>query len=281
MSIPADQVAACHASLNAKESRLLSLAMFRSWSTSYSIRLLARDLRQTEAKTLKDIESINELGDFITVSDGNITTPITIVAKDFINSQRSKSIAGGLATKAESQRKKNIDKDQQNGTLEDLRARPTLQSGPTVGLGPESKEVSKEVSKKGNAAPPSFESKKEKPEPSPDARSCIDHLNQLSGKSFKHQMRSDLNARISENGVQPVLDVIAAKCKQWNDDSKMRPYLRPETLFNRTKFEGYLEASKSQPTPAAKIRTPEEQAAYEARLLVGLNSNGTKWSPPE
>ena len=254
----------------------MGLAMFKSWDHKYSISMLSRDLRQTEAKTLKEIEALNLLGNLIIIDSGNVTTTFTETARAFLSVQQNASKRGGEATKTAFERKKNIDKDQQKGTLEEP---PALHE-----VGPRKKERKKESTKgecEGNAATPSIESKKEKPEASPDSRTAIDLLNQLSGKAFKHQPRSDLNARITENGVQPVLDVITAKCGQWNDDTKMRQYLRPETLFNRTKFEGYLEASKSQPTPAAKTRSPEDQAAYEARLLVGLNSNGTKWSPPE
>ena len=281
MSIPAVEVGSLLLPLSTNESRLVTLTMFRSWGKPYSIKQLARDMRQTEKKVQKAIIELNELGNYIVSDDVNVTTQITIDATEFIDSQRSKSKAGGAATKAAIELKKNIDKDQQKGTFDEPRARPDSDSG----LGPSKvSKVSnerKEIRKEADAAPPSIESRKVKPEASPDSRTAIDLLNQLSGKAFKHQLRSDLNARISENGVQPVLDVITAKCSQWNDDTKMRQYLRPETLFNRTKFEGYLEASKSQPTPAAKTRSPEDQAAYEARLLVGLNSNGTKWSPPE
>jgi hypothetical protein len=35
--------------------------------------------------------------------------------------------------------------------------------------------------------------------------------------------------------------VIDKKCAEWLGDSKMEPYLRPETLFG-TKFESYLNA---------------------------------------
>lgn len=34
--------------------------------------------------------------------------------------------------------------------------------------------------------------------------------------------------------------VIAVKCRLWSADPKMRPYLRPQTLFGREKFEQYV-----------------------------------------
>jgi uncharacterized phage protein (TIGR02220 family) len=40
--------------------------------------------------------------------------------------------------------------------------------------------------------------------------------------------------------VQECKAVIARKCREWKDKPDMRKYMRPETLFNRTKFESYL-----------------------------------------
>ena len=40
--------------------------------------------------------------------------------------------------------------------------------------------------------------------------------------------------------VQDCKTVIARKFREWSSDDKMRMYLRPETLFNATKFEQYL-----------------------------------------
>lgn len=34
--------------------------------------------------------------------------------------------------------------------------------------------------------------------------------------------------------------VVIKKCREWGEDEKMSHYLRPETLFNKTKFESYL-----------------------------------------
>lgn len=40
--------------------------------------------------------------------------------------------------------------------------------------------------------------------------------------------------------VQDCKTVVARKFREWSSDDKMRMYLRPETLFNATKFEQYL-----------------------------------------
>lgn len=41
--------------------------------------------------------------------------------------------------------------------------------------------------------------------------------------------------------------VIDRKAAEWGNDPRMRQYLRPETLFNRTKFEGYAAEVNGQP----------------------------------
>lgn len=47
-------------------------------------------------------------------------------------------------------------------------------------------------------------------------------------------------ARLREGAtVEDCRAVIAKKCREWLGDTKMNLYLRPETLFNRTKFAGY------------------------------------------
>ncbi len=71
-----------------------------------------------------------------------------------------------------------------------------------------------------------------------EASEVIGLLNELAGKKFKNVLRPDLEARISEYGVTRVKEVVEHKVKEWKG-TDMGQYLRPETLFNRTKFEAY------------------------------------------
>lgn len=111
-----------------------------------------------------------------------------------------------------------------------------------------------------------------------EARDAITLLNELSGKEFKHQLRPDLEARIRDYGASSVLEVIRDKVAQWKDDPEMKRYLRPETLFNRTKFEGYAEAAKPAPEPAVD---PELEKQRKWNREQYKNADGTNWSPPE
>ena len=50
-----------------------------------------------------------------------------------------------------------------------------------------------------------------------------------------------MKARVAEGyTVQDFKNVIDLKYQQWFDKPDMRKYLRPETLFNKTKFESYI-----------------------------------------
>lgn len=71
----------------------------------------------------------------------------------------------------------------------------------------------------------------------------IDFLNEKAGRSFrKSRVNLDLiSARLSDGiSEQDCRGVIARKCREWKADPLMAKYLRPETLFNRTKLESYL-----------------------------------------
>ena len=71
----------------------------------------------------------------------------------------------------------------------------------------------------------------------------VEYLNQKAGKNFKSatpKTRNCIRARLNEGfTVEDFKKVIDTMCGKWLGDSKMEPYLRPETLFG-TKFEGYL-----------------------------------------
>lgn len=84
------------------------------------------------------------------------------------------------------------------------------------------------------------------------AKQILNHLNEQASRSFKpvdSTMRL-IRARLSEGAtVEECKAVIDFKVADWLDDKKMSQYLRPETLFNATKFAGYLgQLGSEQPT---------------------------------
>ncbi len=77
-----------------------------------------------------------------------------------------------------------------------------------------------------------------------DWKTVIDYLNQKAGKHFKH---TDANkrliiARYKDGGftVDEMKKVIDNQCAKWLNNPEMNQYLRPVTLFQASKFEGYL-----------------------------------------
>lgn len=79
------------------------------------------------------------------------------------------------------------------------------------------------------------------------SRSLISYLNEKSGGKYKPT--EELTDRIGElldagYSEKDMRDVIDKKVAEWKDDSKMRGYLRPRTLFG-DKFEEYVSAPES------------------------------------
>lgn len=79
-----------------------------------------------------------------------------------------------------------------------------------------------------------------------DKTAIVEVLNYLNQKAKRDYRAVDSNlkliaARLEEGAtVDECKYVIDAKVKEWMDDKKMCMYLRPETLFNATKFAQYI-----------------------------------------
>lgn len=90
-----------------------------------------------------------------------------------------------------------------------------------------------------------------------DSKTALHCLNEVTGKSFR-EVDSNLafvSARLEEPGVtiEGVQMMIARQAKRWMGTDQA-DYLRPETLFNKTKFDGYY-AAKDQPVHETHTRT--------------------------
>lgn len=73
----------------------------------------------------------------------------------------------------------------------------------------------------------------------------IDHLNKRTGKTYKSDTKETerlLKARLKDFTEQDCIAVIDNQCDRWLGDDDMEQYLRPQTLFAASKFEGYLNA---------------------------------------
>lgn len=100
-----------------------------------------------------------------------------------------------------------------------------------------------------------------------DAISVLTYLNEVFSSRYKHTTKShieNINARLSEgHTIEDCKSVIDHKFREWGNDSKMSQYLRPQTIFQTGKFQGYLMASKASGRGS------------------GVNSIGSDFSTPE
>lgn len=91
-----------------------------------------------------------------------------------------------------------------------------------------------------------------------EARVLLRHLNEAAGRSYRETETNlgFIRARLEEPGVD--LDgcrkMIDRQVAKWKTDPKMSEFLRPETLFNSTKFDAYY-AAKDQPVIADQTTT--------------------------
>lgn len=74
------------------------------------------------------------------------------------------------------------------------------------------------------------------------AAEVIAFLNEKAGRNFDGNGANAQHviARLKDGEtVDDMRAVVAKKCREWKGDPKMDAYLRPETLFNRTKYASY------------------------------------------
>lgn len=80
-----------------------------------------------------------------------------------------------------------------------------------------------------------------------DIKAIIDYFNERCGTRYTYRNKSVngmIRARLSEGfTVEDFRTVINTKAAKWENDPKMRDYLRPKTLFSATNFESYLNES--------------------------------------
>jgi len=92
---------------------------------------------------------------------------------------------------------------------------------------------------------------KGKPSPdffSPIVEKTIRRLNELAGTSYRPNTKvtaEHINARISDGyTLEDFETVLESKWDEWKDNSDMRKFYRPKTLFSPEHFEAYLQAAK-------------------------------------
>ncbi|RTP06993.1 transcriptional regulator [Enterobacter hormaechei] len=80
------------------------------------------------------------------------------------------------------------------------------------------------------------------------AKQVLTHLNQVTSSRYQVSTTSlqNIRARIGEGFTVEELSLVVDYCNaKWSDDLTMAAYLRPQTLFQPTKFPGYLKSANS------------------------------------
>lgn len=80
------------------------------------------------------------------------------------------------------------------------------------------------------------------------AKQVLIHLNQVTSSRYQVSTTSlqNIRARIGEGFTVEELSLVVDYCNaKWSEDLTMSAYLRPQTLFQPTKFPGYLKSAKS------------------------------------
>ncbi|POT86285.1 conserved phage C-terminal domain-containing protein [Enterobacter cloacae complex sp. ECNIH14] len=80
------------------------------------------------------------------------------------------------------------------------------------------------------------------------AKQVLTHLNQVTSSRYQVSTTSlqNIRARIGEGFTVEELSLVVDYCNaKWSEDLTMSAYLRPQTLFQPTKFPGYLKSAKS------------------------------------
>lgn len=80
------------------------------------------------------------------------------------------------------------------------------------------------------------------------AKQVLTHLNQVTNSRYQVSTTSlqNIRARIGEGFTVAELVLVVDYCNaKWGDDLNMSDYLRPQTLFQPSKFPGYLKSANS------------------------------------
>ena len=90
-----------------------------------------------------------------------------------------------------------------------------------------------------------------------EVKQVIGLLNSLTGARYKASAKANtanISARLKDgHSLDDLLAVVRFKCAEWLHDPKMSQYLRPGTLFQPGKFDGYLTATRAAQSPLAEM----------------------------
>lgn len=107
-----------------------------------------------------------------------------------------------------------------------------------------------------------------------EATEVIDYLNTKTGSSYRATTEVNIKpirARLNDGfSVEDCKKVIDTKSGQWLNNPDMVKYLRPATLFSPSKFEGYLNECRGEPTIRGDSPPISEQAAFNQSISEAI-----------
>jgi len=99
----------------------------------------------------------------------------------------------------------------------------------------------------------------------------LDYLNKVACKKFKHTDTNlkFISGRLSQGHTkQECFYVVEVKTEEWLDDKDWDKYLRPSTLFNATKFPGYLNQKKG------LVKSNSEKRGFKSQAEINSAKHG-------
>lgn len=118
-----------------------------------------------------------------------------------------------------------------------------------------------------------------------DAAEILDFLNARTGRSYKPVKANleKIEARLKEGSTpEEIKQVVSRKCQEWMG-TKMEQYLRPDTLFNATKFNQYvgqIGAPIRQFQEGSISRKQQEWDSTTAQFLSMVSGSGASQDDP-
>lgn len=96
-----------------------------------------------------------------------------------------------------------------------------------------------------------------------DVKSVVDQMNSILNSKYKPSTKShaqNISARLDEgHSIDDLILVVKDRLSVWGDDPKMAQYLRPQTIFQAGKFNGYLMAAKTKPVAKQSVFNTQSQ----------------------
>ena len=115
------------------------------------------------------------------------------------------------------------------------------------------------------------------------AKQVLVHLNQVTNSRYQVSTTSmqNIRARIGEGFTVEELSLVVDYCNaKWGDDLKMSDYLRPQTLFQPSKFPGYLKSANNWDKAGRPERVNGEWAREDGIFKPSFKNTDYSAIPP-